>query len=83
MTPRAGGVSERVARFLGNAAASALTDRYMHLNPDHFRGVVRALDAAEQAPAPQTARCSDPQVESAEAKVVNSDRSTDSENVGR
>ena len=60
-----------------------MTDRYMHLNPEHFRGIVRVLDGAEQAPATQSATCLDLQVERTGAKVVSSSAAKVSENMGR
>ena len=72
-----------IARFLGHAAASAMTDRYIHLSPEHFRGIVRGLDTAAPARAIQTATWLDLQVEGARAKVVSSYPAKRSENVGR
>ncbi len=60
-----------IARFLGHATAT-ITERYIHLNPDHFRGIVSALDTAEHsAVATQSATQMASAVEGSEAKVVN------------
>ena len=59
-----------IARFLGHATTT-ITERYIHLNPDHFRGIVSALDSAEQS-AMATSRPPKPSaVVESEAKVVN------------
>ena len=59
-----------IARFLGHATAT-ITERYIHLNPDHFKGIVSALDSAEQsAMAPQMAPQEKTGVEAGGAKVV-------------
>ena len=59
-----------IARFLGHAA-STMTERYLHLNPDHFRGIVSALDGAEQGRETQTATCSENGLDASQAHVVN------------
>jgi hypothetical protein len=60
-----------------------MTDRYMHLNPTHFVGIVSALDMAEQATDPQ----GDPQakntLETSGAKMLSSVPSEVSEATGR
>lgn len=59
-----------IRRFLGHASAS-VTERYVHLNAEHFKGIVQALDKAEQAAgAPQSAPQAISDVEGLEAKVI-------------
>ena len=48
-----------IAQFLGHASGRTITERYIHLKPEHLSGIVWALDQAEQAKAPQTAPCSE------------------------
>lgn len=67
---QAGASELTIRRFLGHATAS-MTERYVHLNPEHFKGIVQALDLAEQAaPAPHTAPKEDRDVEAVGAKVI-------------
>lgn len=44
-----------INRFLGHSNRRTITDRYIHLNPEHFIDIVRALDEAEQGRATQSA----------------------------
>ena len=56
------GISETIiGRFLGHKRGRTITDRYIHLRPEHFSGIVHALDQAELGRA--SARHSAPQVE--------------------
>jgi len=83
---QAGESGVSIARFLGHATGASMTDRYMHLNPEHYRGIVRALDAAEraaQAMATQMATYSDPSLDAESAGVVNSHPASDSHRMGR
>ncbi len=58
-----------IARVLGQWPPT-MTERYLHLNPDHFRGIVSALDGAEQGRATQTATCSENGLDTSQAHVV-------------
>jgi integrase len=80
---QAGESGVTIARFLGHAAASAMTDRYMHLQPHHFAGVVAALDRAEKGMDTQKDTQADLAVEPEKAKVVSSSGSTGSTRTGR
>ncbi len=67
---QAGETGMAIARFLGHAAGT-VTERYVHLDPDHFRGIVAILDSAEKgAWAPQRAPQEKTGVEAGGATVV-------------
>ena len=68
---QAGSPGVLIARFLGHATVT-ITERYIHLNPEHFKSIVSALDTAEgSAVVTQTATQDSEAVEAVEAKVVN------------